>query len=406
MSISNNRFSFITLFGFIFDSFGSAILKGLRKGSIGWLLIEVIALVVLTYLIINPILSIIPYMFGEDFVDINEVIQFARESASSHETSRSIQIPMIEIQSETFMTIFYPIVIYICSRGLSNKFKGVLCFLGGFVGLLSLFEIKYYYFFLSSISEKGELYVFLLISYYTIGFLIYFLMISDISFARLDKAWLGSLFPLILFLGIALIYRIIGKNHKIHDIVILFSFSLFVLTIYTLSSLYIKNELSQSIKKPQSEGLINYDVFICYRRNVNSDVARLIRSALNNKEIKAFLDIEDLGAKYFDERIVEIIKASHSFILILSPGDLNNCIDENDWLRKEISTALRCNILLIPILKDGFEWSPDINLPPDLINLPRHNSIKYSHDYFEAVINKIVDFMKNSEAYVKNVKTL
>ncbi len=75
-------------------------------------------------------------------------------------------------------------------------------------------------------------------------------------------------------------------------------------------------------------------------------------------------------------------------MLILSPGALDRCTTEDDWLRREIAHALRTGANVVPVFLPGFAFPPE--LPEDLRNLPRHQGVDYSHRYFEAMIGEIV----------------
>lgn len=137
-----------------------------------------------------------------------------------------------------------------------------------------------------------------------------------------------------------------------------------------------------------------YDAFISYRRETGAETARLIRTELRTRGYRAFLDVEDLGSNLFDERLLREIQNAPSFILILGPGALDRCVNPDDWVRRELAHAIYRQRNIIPVLKDGFQFPPAANLPPDIAALPRYNSVLYSHDQFEATINKLVSFME------------
>lgn len=132
--------------------------------------------------------------------------------------------------------------------------------------------------------------------------------------------------------------------------------------------------------------------FISYRRETGADTARLIRAELLSRGMKTFLDVDDLGSFHFDERLLQEIEGSPHFILILSPGALDRCIDEDDWLRREIAHAISKDRNIVPVLKEGFRFPPKKSLPSDIADLPRYNCVQYSHTYFEATIDKLLDF--------------
>lgn len=136
------------------------------------------------------------------------------------------------------------------------------------------------------------------------------------------------------------------------------------------------------------------DVFISYRREGGADTARLIRAELQKRGFSVFLDVENLGPSHFDESLLHEIGQCPNFVLILSAGSLDSCHHENDWLRKEIKHALTSARKIIPVLKDGFVFPAKGTLPPDLVDLPRHQAVEYSHTYFTATVEKLVGFLQ------------
>ncbi|MCC7421911.1 MAG: TIR domain-containing protein, partial [Planctomycetaceae bacterium] len=134
--------------------------------------------------------------------------------------------------------------------------------------------------------------------------------------------------------------------------------------------------------------------FLSYRRDGASEIARALRSELIRRGIKTFLDVDDLRSHFYDERLLREIESAPNFLLVLSPGCLDRCVDPDDWLRKEILHAMQHDRNIVPILTKGFEFPRPANLTPELRDLPRYNCVEYSHAYFSATIQKLVDFMK------------
>jgi len=155
---------------------------------------------------------------------------------------------------------------------------------------------------------------------------------------------------------------------------------------------------SESILHAGSErGSDSYEVFISYRRRDGSSEARLIcAELLRQKEIRAFLDVDDLGAGHFDEALLKRIANIPNFIVVLSANCLERCSDEGDWLRQEIVQALVTNKKIIPVMLPGFQFPELQTLPDDLRTLSSHQSVYYSHDYFDAMIAKIFRYLRQN----------
>ena len=147
------------------------------------------------------------------------------------------------------------------------------------------------------------------------------------------------------------------------------------------------NQVSTEASEPP-----RYAAFISYRREGGAESARLIREILLRHEQRAFLDVVDLGSYHFDERILTAIEQAPNFLVVLTPKCLERCVDEGDWLRREIAHACETDRNVIPILKDGFDFPENHTLPSDISDLPRYNAVVYSQVYVDATIDKIISF--------------
>lgn len=144
---------------------------------------------------------------------------------------------------------------------------------------------------------------------------------------------------------------------------------------------------------------MKYDVFISYRRENGFLMAQVIRDRLEEKGLHCFLDLEELRSGHFDEKILLAIREAHTFILILPKNALTRCSNKDDWVRKEILEAVRCNKVIIPVMYDGFKWPKkwNDNIPEEIRNLERMNGVSGSQEYLPAMIEKIVSYMPQNE---------
>jgi hypothetical protein len=85
-------------------------------------------------------------------------------------------------------------------------------------------------------------------------------------------------------------------------------------------------------------------IFISYRRSVSKHLARLIFQELRARGHDVFLDVSTIDSGAFDRIILNQIAARPHFLLILSPGALERCANEDDWLRREIEEAFCPNL--------------------------------------------------------------
>lgn len=103
-----------------------------------------------------------------------------------------------------------------------------------------------------------------------------------------------------------------------------------------------------------------YDIFISYRRDGGGEVARLLKSELEKRQFKVFLDFDELKDGVFNQRIMDAIESAPIFLVVLSPNSLDKCVNEDDWVRAEIEYAIKKNRHFVPINPDGtFTGFPD-----------------------------------------------
>jgi len=139
--------------------------------------------------------------------------------------------------------------------------------------------------------------------------------------------------------------------------------------------------------------------FISYRRETDSETARLVRCELAVKGYMAFLDVPDLRSSYFDEHLLREIENVPNFVLVLSADSLKRCNQEGDWLRREIAHAITTKRRIIPIVKDDFIMPNMEDLPDDISELPRHNFVKYDHILFDATIKSLIEFINDINSH-------
>ena len=150
-----------------------------------------------------------------------------------------------------------------------------------------------------------------------------------------------------------------------------------------------------------------YDVFISYRRVGGKEYARTLKPELEKRGYKVFLDFDELDDGVFDQRIKDAISASSVFLLILSKGALDRCINESDWVREEILHAQKCHCHILPVEFDkSFRDLPE-NTPDELSAIIGAHS--WAQIDTEALLRESVDKMvkKNIAPYIKHeeVKT-
>ena len=111
---------------------------------------------------------------------------------------------------------------------------------------------------------------------------------------------------------------------------------------------------------------MHYDIFISYRRATGKNFARIIKPELEKRGFHVFLDFDELKDGVFDKRIMDAIKDSPIFLMILSKGALDRCVNENDWVRAEILYASEQNKHIVPVEVDKSFREIPTELPDDV----------------------------------------
>ncbi|KAK1157474.1 NAD(+) hydrolase SARM1-like [Acipenser oxyrinchus oxyrinchus] len=138
------------------------------------------------------------------------------------------------------------------------------------------------------------------------------------------------------------------------------------------------------------------DVFISYRRTTGSQLASLLKVHLQVRGFSVFIDVEKLEAGKFEDKLIQSVQRARNFILVMSAGSLDKCMgdsDLKDWVHKEIVTALNGGKNIIPVT-DHFLWPEPSSLPEDMRSILNFNGVKWSHEYQEATIEKIIRFLQ------------
>ncbi|KAM7413262.1 hypothetical protein PAMA_020578 [Pampus argenteus] len=147
------------------------------------------------------------------------------------------------------------------------------------------------------------------------------------------------------------------------------------------------------------------DVFISYRRTTGSQLASLLKVHLQVRGFSVFIDVEKLEAGKFEDKLIQSVQRARNFILVLSANALDKCMGDTamkDWVHKEIVTALAGKKNIVPVT-DNFTWPDPMSLPEDMRSILNFNGIKWSHEYQEATIEKILRFLKGNQDLIDSL---
>ncbi|MGO9199276.1 MAG: TIR domain-containing protein [Limisphaerales bacterium] len=130
-------------------------------------------------------------------------------------------------------------------------------------------------------------------------------------------------------------------------------------------------------------------IFISYRRDSGAAAARLLREALCSRRFPVFMDVEDLRAGQYRDILSSQVEACSDFILVLTPGSLERCLQEGDWVAREVAEALRLKKNIVPVSFEEVNWPED--LPPDMVELRDFQVCRLSNEYFSPSVHRLIE---------------
>lgn len=141
-----------------------------------------------------------------------------------------------------------------------------------------------------------------------------------------------------------------------------------------------------------------YDIFLSYRRkdamgNSNVATARTFKLEFERRGMKVFFDYSECTDDYFSDKILPAIRTCRYFVLVLTKDCLDRCKNEGDWLRREITEAIKFGRKIIPISPDGvFEgWPKD--LPEAIRPLSAGDGLQITTIHMDRVFESNVELL-------------
>ena len=143
-----------------------------------------------------------------------------------------------------------------------------------------------------------------------------------------------------------------------------------------------------------------YDIFISYRRENGEDKARILNQFLSAAGYRVFFDHEAGMTGEFETEILAAVEIAPVFLMLLTPHCFDRCVNEGDWVSREIERAMKLDKHIIPI-RPNYDF--DFTLMP--ASLPDHVMRLKDMEFAE------IDFHKNFkptaesmiETMIKNV---
>lgn len=133
---------------------------------------------------------------------------------------------------------------------------------------------------------------------------------------------------------------------------------------------------------------VDYDIFISYRHKGGKQVARRLHKWLSEEEgYSTFYDDESLREGRWDKALLRHVKRCKDFLLIVDRHIFDGISDlsyslEDDWVRKELSEALKMGddvINIIPIILPKAKLLSD--LPKDISEVCKWQWVEIKTQY-------------------------
>jgi len=136
---------------------------------------------------------------------------------------------------------------------------------------------------------------------------------------------------------------------------------------------------------------IEKTVFISYRR-ANVAWALAIYQSLTHHGFDVFFDYQGIAAGDFERAILDNVRARAHFLVLLTPSALERIDEPDDWLRREIETALEHTRNIVPLMLEGFDFgTPKVaaRLTGTIAPLKRYNGVPVVASYFDAAMDRL-----------------
>ena len=141
---------------------------------------------------------------------------------------------------------------------------------------------------------------------------------------------------------------------------------------------------------------MNYDIFICYRRNDSDggmngrDIARSLQLSLEQRGFRVFPNDDEHTELSYLQVIQSAMSHSRNFLLLLTKGIFDGCSDSTDHVRIEIETAKAYECHIVPIAFDNQYDAFQQPLPSSLEFLKTYQIFEfYTDSLFQACLEHL-----------------
>jgi len=154
--------------------------------------------------------------------------------------------------------------------------------------------------------------------------------------------------------------------------------------------------------QPAANCSITGSAFLSYRRRDTKAYAGRLRDALRPRfqpPAELFMDLDSIaGGDDFPDTIDKALAGSSAVLVLIGPSWLVSpgidgqprLSNPQDLVRHEVSTGLKLDKRVIPVLVDGASMPTEAQLPPVLCALGRLNAVELSDSRWDYDLGKLV----------------
>lgn len=138
----------------------------------------------------------------------------------------------------------------------------------------------------------------------------------------------------------------------------------------------------------------NLSVFISYRRSNSQDFVRLLADRFNrSKGVIARFDQTALRAGNFPIQLGRLVRQCDVFLLIVQPESLAGINDADNWIRREILTAVKAGKAIIPVLVDADGELDNLVWPNEIRTVGELQAVAFKREFFDVSAKRLLQEM-------------
>ncbi len=150
------------------------------------------------------------------------------------------------------------------------------------------------------------------------------------------------------------------------------------------------------------KGNVMATIFISYRRDDSREASRRMADRLSRQfgTESVFRDVEAIEAGAdFSRKILDGIRGAHVMLVLIGPSWLQaRCAqgrfrleEPEDFVRREIETALRWRVPIVPVLIEGASMPDEAELPPSIRQLALRQAHRLTEDEWHEELDDLAD---------------